>query len=255
MRRPQKPSAPRCAAFNDDSATPAGGCLNGSTMKMPAEAENDEVVMTLVAAALERAPADREAYLRSACQDSDTLFEATWQRVQWEERMGSFLLEPMIPRQDLERPFHPGDVLSDRFKVIREVAHGGMGVVYEAIDQRLNRRIAIKCARPGYGGRLPPEARNAREISHPNVCKLHDIHTCRTQHGEIDFLSMEFLEGETLAQRIRRDGPLPEGEVRDFSRQILAGLEAAHAKGVVHGDLKSNNIVLTKEAGGALRPV
>src|SRR5262249_56565352 len=67
--------------------------------------------------------------------------------------------------------------------------------------------------------------------------------------------SMEFLEGETLAERIRRDGPLPEGEVREISRQVLAGLEAAHAKGVVHGDLKSNNIVLTKESAGALRPV
>jgi len=224
-------------------------------MKVPTEPENDEVVMTLVAAALERAPAEREAYLRSACQDSDTLFEATWQRVQWEERMGSFLLEPMIPRQELQRPFRPGDVLSDRFRVIREVAHGGMGVVYEAIDQRLNRRIAVKCARPGYRGRLPPEARNAREISHRNVCKLHDIHTCRTEFGEVDFLSMEFLEGETLAERIRRDGPLPEADAREISRQVLAGLEAAHAKGVVHGDLKSNNIVLTKESGGALRAV
>jgi len=222
---------------------------------MQTETENDEVVMTLVAAALERAPPEREAYLRSACQDSDTLFEATWQRVQWEERMGSFLLHPLIPRPELERPFRPGDVLSQRFRVVREVAHGGMGVVYEAVDQRLNRRIAIKCARPGYRGRLPPEARNAREISHPNVCKLHDIHTGRTRYGEIDFLSMEFLEGETLAQRIRRDGPLPEGEVRDFFRQILAGLEAAHAKGVVHGDLKSNNIILAHEPGGALRPV
>jgi serine/threonine protein kinase/Flp pilus assembly protein TadD len=222
---------------------------------MQGEAENDEVVMTLVAAALQRVPAEREAYLRSACQDSDTLFEATWQRVQWEERMGSFLLEPLIPRQNLEHPFRPGDVLSDRFKVIREVAHGGMGVVYEAVDQRLNRPIAIKCARPGYRGRLPPEARNAREISHRNVCKLHDIHTCRTEFGEVDFLSMEFLEGEALAERIRRDGPLLQDELREISRQILAGLEAAHAKGVVHGDLKSNNILLTKESGGALRAV
>ncbi len=222
---------------------------------MPNASDNDELVMTLVAGALERAPAEREAYLRGACQGSDALFETIWQRVRWEERMGSFLLEPLISRSELNRPFHPGDILSDRFLVIREVAHGGMGVVYEALDQRLDRPIAIKCARPGYRRRLPPEARNAREISHKNVCKLHDIHTCRTKYGEVDFLSMEFLEGETLAERIRRDGPLAEEDVREISRQILAGLDAAHSKGVVHGDLKSNNVILTKDSAGALRAV
>ena len=222
---------------------------------MPPETENDEVVMTLIAATLQKSPGEREAYLRGACQDSNAPFETIWQRVCWEERMGSFLLEPLIPGRELDHPFHPGDILSERFRVIREVAHGGMGVVYEALDQRLDRRIAIKSARPGYRHRLPPEARNAREISHRNVCKLHDIHTCRTEFGEIDFLSMEFLEGETLAERIRRDGTLPEEDVREIARQILTGLDAAHSKGVVHGDLKSNNVILTQESAGALRAV
>jgi serine/threonine-protein kinase len=222
---------------------------------MPDETQNDELVMTLVAAALERAPAEREAYLRATCQGSDTLFETMRQRVRWEERMGNFLLEPLIPRQELDYSFHPGEILSDRFLVVREVAQGGMGVVYEALDQRLDRQVAIKCARPGYRQRLPPEARNAREVSHKNVCKLHDIHTCHTACGEIDFLSMEFLEGETLAERMRRDGALPKRELREIVRQILGGLDAAHSKGVVHGDLKSNNVILTKDSAGALRAV
>ena len=222
---------------------------------MPAEIENDELVMTLVAATLEHKPAEREAYLRSACEHSDALFDAIWQRVRWEERMGSFLMDPLIPRQNLGPSFQPGDVLAERFRIIREVAHGGMGVVYEALDQKLGRRVAIKCARPGYGGRLPPEARNAREVSHKNVCKLHDIHTFRSPSGEVDFLSMEYLEGETLAERIQRDRRMSESEVREIARQLLAGLDAAHSKGVVHGDLKSNNIVLAREPSGELRVV
>jgi serine/threonine-protein kinase len=209
---------------------------------MPDATDHDDLVMTLVAAALARAPAERDAYLRAACHGSETLFDTIAQRVRWEERMGTFLLEPLIPRQDLDQAFHPGEVLSDRFVIIREVAQGGMGVVYEARDQRLDRQIAIKSARPGYRQRLPPEARNAREISHTNVCKLYDIHTCRTERGDIDFLSMEFLDGETLAERLRCDGALPDREVRDIARQLLAGLDAAHAKGVVHGDLKSTNV-------------
>ena len=222
---------------------------------MPADTENDDLVMTLVGKTLERKPAEREAYLRVACAGSAALFDAIWQRVLWEERMGTFLIAPLISRQDFDPSFQPGDVLAERFRVIRNVGHGGMGVVYEAIDQKLERRVAIKCALPGYRGRLPPEARNAREVSHTNVCKLHDIHTFRTERGEIDFLSMEYLEGETLAERIQRDRRMPEREVREIARQLLAGLAAAHSKGVAHGDLKSNNIILCREPSGGLRVV
>jgi eukaryotic-like serine/threonine-protein kinase len=222
---------------------------------MPANTENDELVMTLVAKTLEHKPAEREAYLRGACAESTALFDTIWQRVRWEERMGSFLKAPLFSQQDLDSSFQPGDVLARRFRVIRQVAHGGMGVVYEAIDQKLDRRVAIKCALPGYGGRLPPEARNAREVSHPNVCKIHDIHTFRTERGEIDFLSMEYLEGETVTERIQRDRRIAESEVREVARQLLTGLDAAHSKGVVHGDLKSNNIVLCNKPDGGLRVV
>jgi serine/threonine protein kinase len=126
---------------------------------MPDETENDDLVMTLVAAVLERAPGEREGYLRAACQGSDTLFETIWQRVRWEERMGNFLLEPLIPREELEHSFHPGEILSGWFRIVREVAHGGIGFVYEALDQRLNRQSAMKHARPGYRQRLAPGAR------------------------------------------------------------------------------------------------
>ncbi len=129
-----------------------------------------------------------------------------------------------------------------------------MGVVYEAMDERLERRIAIKCAKTGFRKRLPPEVRNAREISHPNVCKIFEIHTASTRQGDLDFLSMEFIDGQTLAERLRR-GALPETEARLIARQLCEGLAEAHRNQVIHGDLKSNNIILTANVDGSTRAV
>jgi serine/threonine protein kinase len=110
------------------------------------------------------------------------------------------------PRID---PFSPGSLLTERFRIRREVGSGGMGVVYEAMDEKLDRRIALKCARPGYRDRLPPEVRAARDVSHFNVCKVHDLHLASTSQGEVEFVSMEFVDGQTLSDRISHGGPLP----------------------------------------------
>jgi serine/threonine-protein kinase len=152
-------------------------------------------------------------------------------------------------------PFAPGTLLGDRFRIVRELGRGGMGVVYEALDEKLDRRVALKCAKAGHQHHLPPEARAAREVSHYNVCKLHDLHTVSTPEGDAEFLSMEFIEGETLSGRIRRTGPLPPAEAREIAHQICAGLAQAHRQGVVHGDLKCGNVLLTKTAEGGVRAV
>src|SRR5947209_9363070 len=110
-------------------------------------------------------------------------------------------------KQSVEQPLPPGEILVERLRVVRRIAQGGMGVVYEAYDEKLGRRIALKCARPGHGGRLSPEVRLATEISHPNICKIYEIHTALTPGGPLDFFTMEFLEGHTLAHRLRA-GPL-----------------------------------------------
>jgi serine/threonine protein kinase len=127
--------------------------------------------------------------------------------------MNGFLLDPLYPAASYEHPFEPGELLDGRFRIVREIAQGGMGIVYEAVDEKLQRRIALKCAKTGFRKRLPPEVRNATEISHPNVCKIFEIHTASTRQGEIDFITMEFLDGETLADRLTR-APLPEKEAR-----------------------------------------
>jgi serine/threonine-protein kinase len=152
-------------------------------------------------------------------------------------------------------PFQPGDLVAERFRIIAEVGHGGMGVVYEAYDERLNRRVALKSAREGFRHWLPPEVRAAREVSHFNVCKVHDLHSTGGAWPEVEFLTMEFIAGETLSERIRRLGPLQQEEAGKIGRQICAGLAAAHRQGVIHGDLKCANILLTKTPGGATRAV
>lgn len=216
---------------------------------MPTEPRNDDLVMGLVEQALSQAAEHREAYLRSACSKDPGLFEQVWNYVKWEERMNGFLLNPLYPPPCNEHAFEPGQLLHGRFRIVREVAQGGMGVVYEAMDERLDRRIAIKCAKSGYHKRLPPEVRHASEISHPNVCKTFEIHTALTDEGEIDFLTMEFVEGQTLAERLR-DGALRPQEAETVARQLCEGLAEAHRRQVVHGDLKTNNIILAQTAEG-----
>ncbi|MGA8596763.1 MAG: serine/threonine-protein kinase, partial [Bryobacteraceae bacterium] len=214
----------------------------------------DELVMSLVELALTRPEGEREGYLRSACGNNSELFSKAWHYVEWENKMKGFLLEPLDASAEYDHPFESGQVLINRFRIVREVAHGGMGVVYDAMDQKLDRRVAIKCAKSGFRKQLPPEVRHAREISHPNVCKIFEIHTASTSQGEIDFISMEFLEGETLAERLGR-APLRKAEARTIALQLCAGLAEAHRNNVIHGDLKSNNVILTTGPDKSIRAV
>jgi serine/threonine protein kinase/tetratricopeptide (TPR) repeat protein len=236
--------------------------------------QDDELLMSLVEQALAQPEDQRQAFLKSACGGDRELFEQAWNYVRWDQRMQGFLLEPLVspaaadtarsqgtqlitPVQGTpgpEQPFETGQRLDNRFRIVRELARGGMGIVYEAFDEKLDRRIAIKCARRGFRKRLPPEVRNAREISHPNVCKIFEFHTADTHVGPVDFITMEFLEGETLAERLRH-GHLPEPEARAIALQLCIGLAEAHRTRVVHGDLKSNNIILAPGAEGSIRAV
>src|SRR5579864_1370316 len=117
---------------------------------MPAKAYDDDLVMSMVELALARPSAEREAYVRSACGDDSELFDQVQNYVQWEDRMKGFLLDPLFPSVSCEHPFAPGELLDGRFRIVREVAQGGMGVVYEAMDEKLERRIALKCAKIGF---------------------------------------------------------------------------------------------------------
>ena len=172
---------------------------------MASDAENDERVMAVVSIALRRSSAERESYLRLACENDEQLYREAVELVKQQERLGSFLEHPLI--DDRRRPFEIGQVISNRFEIIKEIGEGGMGFVYEAFDKKRNQRIAIKAAKPGYYRLLSPELQGALQVRHPNVCLVNEIHTTQTPHGEIDFLTMELLEGETLREALS-SGPL-----------------------------------------------
>jgi hypothetical protein len=136
------------------------------------------------------------------------------------------------------------------YRIIALIGSGGMGEVYRAHDARLGRDVAIKVLpqwlrdTPEVRARFEREARTISQLSHPHICTLHD----RGHQDGIDFLVMELIEGQTLAQRLAR-GPLPVAETLALGRQIAEALDRAHRAGVVHRDLKPGNVMLTR--GGA----
>ena len=209
--------------------------------------------MAVVSIALRRSSAERESYLRLACENDEQLYREAVELVKQQERLGSFLEHPLI--DDRRRPFEIGQVISNRFEIIKEIGEGGMGFVYEAFDKKRNQRIAIKAAKPGYYRLLSPELQGALQVRHPNVCLVNEIHTTQTAHGEIDFLTMELLEGQTLASRLVADGKLPDDEAFKIACQICSGLASAHGSSVIHRDLKPGNIMLCRTPNEGLRVV
>jgi serine/threonine protein kinase/tetratricopeptide (TPR) repeat protein len=210
--------------------------------------------MSLVDLALAQPPHERRSYLRTACNNDPELMESVWKYVESEERMAEFLLEPVVTLVSPEQYFEPKQLLKGRFEIVRKVAQGGMGTVYEALDRKLNKRIALKCARPGFSQQLSPEVFHAQEIAHTNVCKIFEIHTITVGGEDVDFITMEFLDGLTLGERLKA-GALPKREAQVIAAQICAGLAEAHRQHVIHGDLKSNNVILARAADGLSRAV
>jgi tetratricopeptide (TPR) repeat protein/TolB-like protein len=153
--------------------------------------------------------------------------------------------------------FSPGHLLAGRYRIVRFVARGGMGEVYEAEDLELGERVALKTVRPEIAGdarameRFKREIHHARQVTHPNVCRTFDIAHHRSEAGEdVTFVSMELLAGETLSERIRRGGRMPPAEALSIVRQMAAALDAAHEAGIVHRDFKSANVVLVPAKAG-----
>ena len=140
----------------------------------------------------------------------------------------------------------PGALVAGRYRIVALLGRGGMGEVYRADDLKLGQAVALKFLPrsverdPSRLERFLNEVRMAREVSHPNVCRVHDV-------GEVDgrhFLSMEYIDGEDLASLLRRIGRLPSDKALEIARQLCAGLAAAHDRGVLHRDLKPANVML-----------
>jgi eukaryotic-like serine/threonine-protein kinase len=161
---------------------------------------------------------------------------------------GATLSDPSLPVDLLV-----GQLLADRYRIIRTLGEGGMGRVYLGEHVRMGRLSAVKVMHPSLAptedaiGRFNREAANASRINHPNVASIYDFG--ETKDGVL-YLAMEYVEGETLAALSRRVGPLPLPHAGDLVRQIADGLHAAHQLGIVHRDLKPDNILITKDADG-----
>jgi formylglycine-generating enzyme required for sulfatase activity len=152
--------------------------------------------------------------------------------------------------------FPENQILAERFRIVRLIGTGGMGSVYEAYDLKTGARLALKAIRPDRAqsasliARLSKELRIARSVSHPNVCKVFEFwESDESELGRVRFLTMELLEGRTLAQRLQEEGPLDEEEATAILTDVAAGLSEVHQAGIVHRDLKPANIFLVRRGG------
>jgi serine/threonine-protein kinase len=149
-------------------------------------------------------------------------------------------------RASREGRFAPGALLAGRYRIVALLGKGGMGEVYRADDLSLEQPVALKFLPPSLThhpeavARFRNEVRTARQVSHPNVCRVYDLSEIEGQY----VLSMEYVDGEDLASLLRRIGRLPHDKALEIARKLCAGLAAAHEKGVLHRDLKPGNIML-----------
>jgi hypothetical protein len=154
--------------------------------------------------------------------------------------------------------FARGNLLAGRYLIKRFVAHGGMGEVYEAYDNLGRKKVALKtvlCATsdsPRAIHKLVEEVRNAQRVTHPNVCRINELHQHQSADADLPlhFLTMEFVDGERLSSRLRQ-GPLPLPSAIQIARQLLDGLRAAHRQGVLHLDFKSDNVMLRGDSSSS----
>jgi tetratricopeptide (TPR) repeat protein len=158
-----------------------------------------------------------------------------------------------------EGRFRPGETLVDRFVVVRFIGQGGMGEVYEVEDRFLQGvHVALKTILPQIAGdpvtqsRFEREVLLARKVTHENLCPIYDIFRCEQPPPPFSFLTMKLVSGETLAARLDRNIQIPLEEAMSILRQMMAGLTTLHADGIIHRDIKPNNIMLDG-AGPSLR--
>jgi serine/threonine protein kinase len=216
-------------------------------------------------AALKEGPQDRAALIGAPC-DGDLELKKQLDRLVEAEQQETGTLDPPLTYLDgcldsVGPRFQPGELVVGRFRIIRPIGKGGMGEVYEAEDLQLG-TIALKTIRNGVASSsdafelFRQEVQLARRVSGPQVCRIHELYLLPASGGfeATAFLTMEYLDGITLYEKIYRDGPFRWKEALSITLEICEGLRSIHEKGIIHRDLKTSNIMLCKQAG-AIRVV
>ncbi|MEO8372907.1 MAG: protein kinase [Candidatus Solibacter sp.] len=206
-----------------------------------------ERVKSLFSASLAVSEAQRAAFLADACGDRKDLLRTL------EELLANHAESVSTTHSVGESGttvLNDGDLVAGRYRVVRFMAHGGMGEVYEIFDERLKLRLALKTLRSELLSdrtalaRFERELLIARDVSHENLCRLYDLVEHDTPSGPVPCLTMELLDGESLAERLSRERPLDLATALEFAQQIGRGLAALHDHGIIHRDLKPSNVML-----------
>jgi tRNA A-37 threonylcarbamoyl transferase component Bud32 len=234
-----------------------------------------EFVEQLFEAALALEPDERESFIDRACSQDPELMRTVRELLTEDANAGSFLEHPPFDFLDQReiRPsladntdalgenetasaqpggrLAPNQILIDRFVIVRFIAKGGMGEIYEAADCLLQgAQVAVKIILPQIAHdpdlqqRFEWEVLLARQVNHSNLCPIYDIFHCHQPAPSFLFLTMKLLPGETLATRLRRTASISTAEGMAILKQMAAGLAAIHAAGIVHRDIKPGNIML-----------
>jgi serine/threonine protein kinase/predicted negative regulator of RcsB-dependent stress response len=221
-----------------------------------------EIITKIFEAALEKPGSKRESFVHEECAGDLEMESEVVRLLAADEGAGSFLerppmstIPPQFPPGRKRSLFTSGNIICGRFEIVRFIGAGGMGEVYEALDLELKGKVALKSIResiasdPRVLSRFRREVSLTRRITHPNVCRTFDIerHSSTADDGtnnDITFLTMELLEGETLANLVRRQGRLTAAEALPLVLQMIEALSAAHTVGIVHRDFKPSNVLL-----------
>lgn len=211
-------------------------------------------IETLYHAALERAPEERAQFLSENCGGDTQLFNEVNSLLASNEQTDSFLAEPdfNLGLKILDTPLQVFEKGQDfgNFTILDFIGRGGMGEVYLAQDTRLKRRIALKVLPADVGSdrerirRFMQEARAASALNHPNILTIYEI----GEEDGLQFIASEYVQGETLRERLRREKSLDRQNTLDIALQIAAALTAAHAGGIIHRDIKPENIMIREDS-------
>jgi serine/threonine protein kinase/dienelactone hydrolase len=216
-------------------------------------ADQEQSAKLLFTEALDLPPERRAAFLDQACHGAPKLRSLVEELLSEHQRLGSFLAQPLLNRRSLlssalpviSRELGAGTKLG-RYLIIEPLGSGGMGVVYRARDEKLERAVAIKILAPGaFSGddarrRFHKEALALAKLSHPHIAAVYDV----GEQDGIDFIVMECVPGESLAAKLKA-GPLTLIDATSITLQIAEALEEAHEQGVIHRDLKPANVMIT----------